>query len=266
MSVPQPSAPSAPVENTPFDPRPFSLGAPIPEGPGIPSHALLCGGSPKDRLHHWQRMHSLIPCSVLAAIQDAKLPAMPSDRIPTNVPEAWSMRSSRLDILPCPNLAGLEWAFPELPLAEWHRRYQEKLLLLEWQSSPQDSKEDWRFLAQTHRGGVKDQVVEPAQPQHPPLEVAPGPQTWLSWLGGQGQEAQPFLILMATEETLVRGDLRRLHHLDSGQSLSVSIATDSLLLDLEDDNQIQLCRLFQDQRRVFMESPPDTSTKPEPEP
>lgn len=255
MSAQSPSVPHQPDAPEPTAGQPPIAAQRSPQPDRGPSLAALA--DPVEGPKEWKHLFSACPQSVRLACQTAGHPML-EERLLPQIVSAWNLRSAPLEKLPAPSLKGLDWLFPSLPLAEWQRAYVESLRLSEWCSSPEDPRQDWRFKAMTHRG-QDDLVLDQVQPQHPPLIVEPGPQTWLLWTvqsEGRKDQPEPCLLLAATEETVMQGEIRRSFHLHSGLTVALMVEGNSLLLeDQEDAGLLQLCRLLQHQRRVFSEAP-----------
>lgn len=253
MPAPSPAAQPESIDPTPNTSQPQSTSpAPPVGGPGIPRQALTVRDA--DAAGNWKPLRDLIPHSVRALIPVAKL-----DKLQEGIAKGWDQRCALIDSLPPPSLHGLDWLMPSLPLREWHDRYLSLLRHREWISTPQDPSQDWRIRALAVRQ-VDDLVVPPASPQHDDLVVSPSPQTWIAWTPPLNQEhdPQPVLLLTASPETLMQSEIRRVMHLQSGLTVSLTVGSACLLVD--QDDQEHLCRLFQHQGRVFTEAESLTTT------
>ena len=253
MPAPSPAAQPESTDPTPSISQPQSTSpAPPVRGHGIPRLALCVRDG--DAAGNWKPLRDLIPHSVRALIPVGKL-----EKLPEGIAKGWDQRCALIDSLPLPSLHGLDWLMPSLPLQEWHDRYLSLLRHREWTSAPADPSQDWRIPALAVRQ-VEDLVVPPASPLHDDLVVSPSPQTWIAWTPPQNQDSQPqpFLLLTASPETLMQSEIRRVMHLQSGLTVSLTVGSACLLVD--QDDQEHLCRLFQHQGRVFTEAESPTTT------
>lgn len=197
---------------------------------------------------NWRQAFASIPLEVQSLLLKSRCTP---DTLPPWLNPAWTSRSSRLGIQASPGPL-----FPPLP-KEWAEQYTAMLAQKEWETAPRDPRQDWRFLAMSNQHG--EWTTEPAEPRHPPLLIAPGPQVWLTWtaLSHRDAPSEAVLLLCATPDAPKRGEVLRVWHQQSGWERTMSLIEDSLHLEASDDpDMIAICRLLQHQGRIFTETPP----------
>lgn len=251
MSVPPPAAPD-PAKPQPTEPRAATAS---PAGPRTASLSVLPISfrvQTQERghaEHNWKQAWGRMPLALQGVLQAKCSP----DKIPEWLDRAWTSRCSRLTIQA--SLGVLSPLFPPLPEG-WAKQYEAMLCDLEWESTPADPRQDWRFLAATQ----PDWKPEPAESKHPALEIPPGPQVWLVWTSFSSRDAQPepALILCATADAPRRGETLRVWHRGTGWERTLTITEDTLHMeDPEDPDLLALARLLHHQSRVFQETPPE---------